>query len=201
MSSRAPDVSEPTDQKFPDSEAIRTVHARSEEMPARSSNLTFSELFNGHARYLWRALLGLGVPERDVDDACQDVLLVAHRRLADIEPETLRSWLYGVCVRVASGYRRKVRSRREAPSEELPEHQVQKTPFDDVAAVRLEGALMRALNELDEDKRAAFVLYEIEELTLREVAAALECPLQTAYSRLGAARSHVRKAFAKEGEP
>ncbi len=197
---RAPNSDEP-DQKFPDELTIRSVHARSEETPARSSPLSFSELFNGHARYLWRALLGLGVPERDVDDACQDVLLVAHRRLADIEPETLRSWLYGVCVRVASGYRRKVRSRREAPSEELPERQVQETPFDSVAASRLQGALLSALNELDDDKRAAFVLYEIEELTLREVAAALDCPLQTAYSRLGAARSHVRKAFALGDQP
>ena len=73
--------------------------------------------------------------------------------------------------------------------------------FDEVAAGRLQGALLRALNDLDESKRAAFVLYEIEELTLREVAAVLDCPLQTAYSRLGAARDHVRRAFAQEGEP
>ncbi len=164
-------------------------------------SLSFSELFNGHARYLWRALLGLGVPERDVDDACQEVLLVAHRRLADIDPRTLKSWLYGVCIRVAATHRRKLRARREASSEELPELESHRTPFDEVAAGRMQGALMRALDDLDEDKRAAFVLYEIEELTLREVALALDCPLQTAYSRLGAARAHVRRAFTTGNEP
>lgn len=166
-----------------------------------SPSLSFAELFNGHVRYLWRALLGLGVPERDVDDACQEVLLVAHRRLADIDPKTLRSWLYGVCIRVAASHRRKARTRREASAEDLPELESHRTPFDEVAAGRLESALLQALDDLDEDKRAAFVLYEIEELTLREVALALDCPLQTAYSRLGAARAHVRRAFATGSEP
>jgi len=145
-------------------------------------------------------LLGLGVPERDVDDACQEVLLVAHRRLADIDPKTLRSWLYGVCVRVAASHRRKACARHEAPVADVPQLEVSRTPFDEVAAGRLENALLNALNGLDEDKRAAFVLYEIEELTLREVAVVLDCPLQTVYSRLGAARAHVKRAFAAGSE-
>jgi RNA polymerase sigma-70 factor (ECF subfamily) len=49
---------------------------------------------------------------------------------------------------------------------------------------------------LDDDKRAAFVLYEIEELPLREVAEALGCPLQTAFSRLQAARREIEDALA-----
>jgi RNA polymerase sigma-70 factor (ECF subfamily) len=44
------------------------------------------------------------------------------------------------------------------------------------------------LDGLDEDKRAVFTLYEIEELPMKEVAEALGCPLQTAYARLYAAR-------------
>jgi RNA polymerase sigma-70 factor (ECF subfamily) len=81
-----------------------------------STGPTIQEIFNAHARYLWRALLGLGVPERDVDDACQEVFMVAHRRLADITPDTMRGWLYGVCLRVASGHRRKLRAQRGCPS-------------------------------------------------------------------------------------
>ena len=52
----------------------------------------------------------------------------------------------------------------------------------------------RALDTLDDDKRATFVLYEIEELSMAEVAEALGCPLQTAYSRLHAARKIVEAA-------
>jgi RNA polymerase sigma-70 factor (ECF subfamily) len=40
-------------------------------------------------------------------------------------------------------------------------------------------------------------LYELEELTMAEVAEALGCPLTTAYSRLHAARKSVRAAFAR----
>jgi RNA polymerase sigma-70 factor (ECF subfamily) len=51
------------------------------------------------------------------------------------------------------------------------------------------------LDELDDDKRVVFVLYELEELTLREISEALSVPLQTVYSRLHSAREHVRRAF------
>jgi RNA polymerase sigma-70 factor, ECF subfamily len=189
-----------TDQKTEDAAPIPPVYAGIEQATASVSNgLSVQEIFNAHARYLWRALLGLGVPERDVDDACQEVFLVVHRRLADIEPSTLKSWLYGVCLRVASGHRRKLRDRRELPVEQLPELPVTETPFERAAAVQLQDELLQILEQLDENRRAAFVLYEIEELTLKEVALALECPLQTAYSRLEAARSHVRRAFERRG--
>lgn len=193
-------LSGPRDQKSPDAAPIHAVQERSEEVIQPLSDLSFSEVFQRHTRYLWRALLGLGVPHSDVDDACQEVLLVAHRRLADIDPRTLRSWLYGVCVRVASSHRRKLRTRRELSSDALPEREHSETPFDRVAAGQAEERLLAALSRLDEDKRAAFVLYEVEELTLREVAEALGCPLQTAYSRLEAARTQVKRAFAG-GEP
>lgn len=190
------------DQKGEDLAPIPHVYAGIEEAPARVSNgLSVQEIFDAHARYLWRALIGLGVPKSDADDACQEVFLVVHRRLADIDPTTLRSWLYGVCLRVASTHRRKLRTQREVPVEQLPELPVTETPFERTAAVQLQEELLRALEGLDENRRAAFVLYEIEELTLREVALALECPLQTAYSRLEAARTHVRQAFARRGQP
>jgi DNA-directed RNA polymerase specialized sigma24 family protein len=54
---------------------------------------------------------------------------------------------------------------------------------------------------LDDDKRIAFVLHEVEQLTLREVAEATEVPIQTAYSRLQAARDFVRQAFAADAPP
>jgi RNA polymerase sigma-70 factor (ECF subfamily) len=49
---------------------------------------------------------------------------------------------------------------------------------------------------LDEGKRAAFVLYEVEELTLAEVSEALEVPLQTVYSRIKSARQTLRATLA-----
>jgi RNA polymerase sigma-70 factor (ECF subfamily) len=188
------------DQKTEHLTPILSVYAPAREAQPLAVSLSFQEIFNAHARYLWRALIGLGVAEREADDAVQEVFLVLYRRLAEIDPTTVRSWLYAVCVRVASDHRRRSRARREVPSDQLPEQPVLQTPFEGTAALHLQRDLLATLEELDESKRAAFVLYEIEELTLREVAEALGCPLQTAYSRLEAARTHVRQTFARRGE-
>jgi RNA polymerase sigma-70 factor, ECF subfamily len=190
------------DQKLEAQPPIMEVYAQPDAAPPPASNgLSVQGIFVAHARYLCRALQALGVPEKDVDDACQEVFLVVHRRLADIDPKTLKSWLYGVCLRVAADHRRKLRARREVAVEMVPELPSSETPVERAMAARLQSELLSVLDELDESKRAAFVLYEIEELTLREIAAALECPLQTAYSRLEAARDHVRRAFQQRGEP
>jgi len=154
-----------------------------------------SDIFREHARYLWRALLGLGVRAGDVDDACQDVFLVVHRRLPEFDGRALRSWLYAICLRVASDYRRSARVRNEVTVDEPPDTHASPKQLESVFTRELGERLLLALDQLDEDKRAAFVLYEIEELPLREVADALGCPLQTAYSRLQAAREQVRKSF------
>ena len=57
--------------------------------------------------------------------------------------------------------------------------------------------LWAALDDIDPAQRAVFVLYEIEELTMAEVAEAVGCPLQTAYSRLHAARKIVEAGVEK----
>jgi len=63
--------------------------------------------------------------------------------------------------------------------------------------------LLAALDQLDGDKREVFVLYEIEQRPMKEVAEALGCPVQTAYYRLHAARERVVRIFEawKEQQP
>jgi len=140
----------------------------------------------------------MGVREADVEDSCQDVFVIVHRRLSDFRGDSaLRTWIYGICVRTASDYRRRahvVREVFEAESTRLAQ------PADQVERViRRESleCLGRILDLLDEEKRAVFVLYEIEELSMTDVAIALQCPIQTAYSRLHAARRIVTDAANK----
>lgn len=175
---------------------VTAVSERSEHARVPS----FAEIFQEHARFLWRALAGLGVRPADVDDALQEVFLVVHRKLAEFDGRSLRSWLYAICLRVASDYRKSARVRHEVAVAEVPDSAQAASQASDVEASLLFGRLRRALDELDEEQRGAFVLYEIEELTLRETAEALSCPLQTAYSRLRAARSHVEAHFRRAGE-
>ncbi len=151
-----------------------------------------AQIFREHAPFVWRGLRRLGIPESDVEDVCQEVFVVVHRKLADFEGRSsLRTWIYGICARTASDYRRSGRVRREVVTDTPPDAPQDGGQQDALALKQARATLDRILDELDDDKRAVFVLYEIEELTMAEVSEAIGCPLQTAYSRLHAARKVV----------
>jgi RNA polymerase sigma-70 factor, ECF subfamily len=153
----------------------------------------FAELFRDHAQFLWRTLVNLGVPRHDAPDLCQEVMITVHRRLPDFDGRSLRGWLYGICVRMASDYRRSARVRREIPHAAPPDTSLEPDQAEQVERSRTLAVALEALERLGEEKRAAFVLYEIEGLTLGEVAEAVDAPLQTVYSRVKAARDSLRR--------
>ena len=162
---------------------------------------TFHEVFAQYSPFVWRALARLGVRAGDVPDACQEAFLVVHRRLDtfDANRGSLKSWVYGICVRIASDYRR--RRPNNETAEALASIAVDGEPKGELLARRAWAKLARVLERLDEVQREAFVLYELEGLPMLEVAGALGCPLQTAYSRLHAARRAVLAAFTVEESP
>ena len=156
---------------------------------------TFRKVFDEHARFIWRSLLGLGVAEADVPDASQQVFVVLNDRLGDLaEGCPLRTFVYGICLRVASDFRRRAHRRRERLCAEPPERATETTPEGRAADREALAALEAALDRLPPPQREVFVLFEIEELPMDEIARALGCPLQTAYSRLRVARSTVIEA-------
>jgi RNA polymerase sigma-70 factor (ECF subfamily) len=157
---------------------------------------SFAAVFRTHAPYVWRLLRRLGAAHADADDLCQEVFVVVHRRLPELDTaRSLRPWIYGVAVRVASDHRR-----RQRVCDELNEQDDAPTPpaqHDAMESRRLRGLLDEAILRLEEPKRAIFVLHELEELNMAEIAEAVSCPLQTAYSRLHAARKEVKAFFAR----
>jgi RNA polymerase sigma-70 factor (ECF subfamily) len=161
----------------------------------------FPEIFQQHARFLWRTLVNLGVPSHEAQDLCQEVMLTVHRRLPDFDGRSLRGWLYGICVRTASDYRRSARVRREVPHRELPDSGLDAEQPEQLERSRQLERVLGALSRLSEDKRAAFVLYEVEELTLAEISEALGVPLQTVYSRIKSAREALRSELVTEASP
>jgi RNA polymerase sigma-70 factor (ECF subfamily) len=167
--------------------------------PSAPSTLDFSAIFRTYSPYAWRALRRLGVAEADASDTCQEVFMVLHRKLGDIaDARSVRSFVYGVCVRVAADYRRSARVRHEQISDRLPETAIGAHQDKDLETRQARAHLDAVLARLDDVKREVFVLYELEELTMPEIVDALGCPLQTAYSRLHAARNEVRAAFARD---
>jgi RNA polymerase sigma-70 factor (ECF subfamily) len=160
-----------------------------------------AEVFRELAPFVWRALRRLGVAERDIEDVCQEVFMVVHRKIGEFEGRSsVRTWVYGISVRVASDYRKRSHVRREVVTDAPPEQvSTADDPHAEAARREARARLDRILDALDEDKRAVFVLYEIEQITMQEVAQAVGCPLQTAYSRLHAARKHVEEAIRRGG--
>ena len=104
---------------------------------------------------------------------------------------SLRTWLYGICLRTAWDHRRRAHVRLEIAVAEPPQRVVEPNQESELSHADTKRLLASLLDRLDEDKRAVFVLYELEELPMKEVAEVVGCPLQTAYSRLHAARSIV----------
>jgi RNA polymerase sigma-70 factor (ECF subfamily) len=159
-------------------------------------------VFQEHSAFAWRLLARLGVEPRDVPDVCQEVFIVVHRRLADFDAErsSLRTWVYGICVRAASEYRRRHPNRRESeldPGDFTAPGQ----PDSELEAQRAWQRLAHVLAAMDPLKRQVFVLYELEALPMSEVATILQCPEQTAYSRLHAARRLVLTEFEGSTKP
>lgn len=124
--------------------------------------------------------------------------MVVNRKLGEYEGRAqMRTWLYGIAVRVAAAQRRRSHARHEVATEEPIALETTSSSNPEGAAGEREALVMldRALDELDDDKRAVFILYEVEGLEMPEVAEALACPVQTAYSRLHAARKAVEQSM------
>jgi RNA polymerase sigma-70 factor, ECF subfamily len=154
-----------------------------------------ARVFREHAAYVWRVLRRLGVHESDVEDVCQEVFVIVHKKLGTFEGRSsLRTWIYGIALRSAADYRKRSFRKNETVTETLPDVASSADQESEAAGRQARALLDRIVGELDDDKRAVFVLYEIEELPMSEVAAAIGCPVQTAYSRLHSARDLVEKA-------
>lgn len=164
-------------------------------MPPAAPTPPFATVFREHAPSVWRFLRRLGVPESDVEDVCQEVFVVVHRKLPSFEGRSaLSTWIFGIAHRVASDYRKKAYVRREQPSDDLPDERRSAPQLAELEREQARQLLDDALAELSEDKRAVFVLYEIEEQPMPGIAQTLALPVQTAYSRLYAARREVEAA-------
>src|SRR5882757_8348131 len=79
-----------------------------------------SSLYDSHFAFVWRNLQRLGVSQQRLEDAAQEVFLVAHRRWRsfDAERSTAQTWLFGIVLHVANNERRAGRRRnaRMAPA-------------------------------------------------------------------------------------
>jgi len=165
---------------------------------------SFKAIYRQYFHFVWSAARRFGVKPDAMDDLVQEVFIVIHSKLDTLErPEALHSWIYGVVRRTASNHRRALRTQQAAgivhdASAEAESREP--TPFERVKTNADLELLASLIAELDEPKREVFELIEIDELTVPEAAEVLEIPLNTAYSRLRAARQAFEAAVVRRGD-
>jgi RNA polymerase sigma-70 factor (ECF subfamily) len=161
--------------------------------------LSFDAVVAEHGPYVWRVLRRLGVRTADIEDVWQETFIVVHRKLGGFEGRAqLRTWLSAIAVRVASDYRSRAYRRREQATDEVPDTGAAASQQEGLLDQERRALLDRLMAELKPEQREVVVLYEFAELPMQEVAEALGCPLQTAYSRLHAGRKALEQAARRE---
>ena len=153
--------------------------------------------------FVFRSLQRLGIRPSDLEDVFQEVFLVVHRRLHTFDGSSaLTTWLFGVCLRVAAAHRRRAWFRRELPAddslEDAREAPASERPDEALAARQARALLDRVLDRMDLDKRAVFVMFELDQLPSEEIATILGVPVGTVWSRLHAARKQFEKVLERE---
>jgi len=166
-------------------------HARRESPPP-----TVKSIYKEYARFVWLTLQRFGVHSTDVADLAHDVFVVVHRRIGTFDNTSrMTTWLFGICLRVAANYRR--RQRRTLSEAALRAHvndEAVQVPVDEVLARRQASAdAERVLAQLSLEKRAVFVMFEIENLSCQEIADLMGIPIGTVYSRLYGARAQIER--------
>lgn len=169
---------------------------------AMSEVPSFEQIYERYFDFAWASARRLGVGDAAMDDVVQEVFIVIHAKIHTLQkPESLRSWIYGIVRRTVSDHHRARRTREASGIGLAAHHELEqllpKTPLDLTEQSEDVQLLYSVLSELDLPKREVFMLTELEEMTVPEVAEALDIPLNTAYSRLRAARQAFEAALGR----
>lgn len=160
----------------------------------------FAEIYTRCFGFVWACTRRFGIAEAEMEDVVQEIFVVIYGRLHTLErPDAFRSWVYGIVRRTASSYHRAKRTRaanveafRSEPEMAYPQMPSPLELAEQADQVRL---LWPLIEGLDPPKREAFVLSELDDMTVPEIAAAISTPINTVYSRIRAARQELDRAL------
>lgn len=180
--------------------AARKFVESSEPSSGRGTNP--AALYQSHLRFVWRNLRRFGVADDVLEDAAQDVFVTVHRRWESYDPDasSVETWLFGIVIRVAHYHRRTLRRRLARLVPWFQERAVQQVsagldgPAEIVAKRQAALLLDRILDELRDHQREILVLVDVEQVSVAEAAKVLGINLNTAYTRLRAARMRFQRA-------
>jgi RNA polymerase sigma-70 factor (ECF subfamily) len=152
-------------------------------------------IFDGDFDYVWASLRRLGIPDRDLEDLSQEVFVQVYRKIDDYDPaRPIRPWLFAFMFRCASDWRRRAWRRLEVLGNALEPADTTLGAEETMARAEDLDLALGALECVDIDRRAVFILYELDGYPMKEIAASLGIPVFTGYSRLRVAREEFEAA-------
>jgi RNA polymerase sigma-70 factor, ECF subfamily len=155
-----------------------------------------SAVFRRDARWVFSIVRRFGVEPGDAEDVTQEVFLVLRAHLAEVMPGEERRYLFRTAAYLAANARRAAR-RRAVPLPGASPEPISNSNAERELAERAELELLQdILNAMSDDLRGAFVLFEVEEMTVSEIADVLGIPLGTVKSRL----IRARRVFEREAK-
>jgi RNA polymerase sigma-70 factor (ECF subfamily) len=161
----------------------------------KASSLDFERIYDDHLNYVWNSLRRLGIPAADVEDLTQDVFMKVFHALGDYDPaRPMKPWLFGFCFRVASDYRKHVFHDRELGVDHLEHADEAHNPEQQAALGEQRAMALRALAEVELERRAVLVMHDFNGHSIPEIVDVLGVPLNTLYSRLRLARAEFEAA-------
>jgi RNA polymerase sigma-70 factor (ECF subfamily) len=170
---------------------------REEVSAKRAGEVTnLGALFEAHFDYVWNTLRRLGVREADLEDLVHDVFLKVHQHRADYDPSRpFKPWAFSFAYRVAADYRRLARHRVEVFEGQKEAADPGATPERQLQAAQDWQLVHAALDSVSLQRRAVFVMHDIDGESAPQIAGALGIPLNTVYSRLRVARQDFAVAL------
>lgn len=168
----------------------------------RGDERAAGDLHRAYAPIAMAFLRKLGIRRDEIDDALQDVFLQFFRYLAGFRAEAeLKTWLFRLCVSEAR------RTRRRRKSGIVLRDRLRGQPVNDVVppASRSEQTIQelvkRAVDRMPADRRQAFILFELDGLTGKEVAKIGGRSLPSTLRRRYEAQRVVQETLGDEARP
>jgi RNA polymerase sigma-70 factor (ECF subfamily) len=160
------------------------------------------DAFQRELDYIHRTLRRLGTSPSEVEDLGQDVFLALRRAWPAYDAtRPLRPYLFGFAFRIASAHHRK--ARREVPLGVVELDDVRPGPHDALQTKQARALVLAALERIPLPRRAVLVMRDLDDIAVDQIAAVLDVPLFTVYSRLRKARKELESAvrrLLKEGD-
>lgn len=159
-------------------------------------------LHDENFKFVWKVARRLGTPPEELDDVCQEVFLVAFRKLDQFEQGLFTTWLYRITANIVSGRHRRRRVLRALKSVLVVgagDRIQSRTPQQDVEARELEAQVALVLESMSPKKREVFALFELEGWSGEEIAERVGCTVATVWTRLYHARKDFERIARKRG--